>query len=160
MTQFVGAALPVTRLEYNDFRLVSLGDQPERENAVLTPNGVFSYATPFWPGSRFIGDCSADVGVFDVANEHWYWDTTSGQNSRLGYKGITRDQYNSPLLGATVKLFRTSDDTKVTPDIVSDTGDGSYVISTPYYEAHWLKVEKAGSPNVQGVSVNNIFPNV
>jgi hypothetical protein len=86
--------------------------------------------------------------------------STAGVNSRLGYMGVTRDVNNSPLGGATVKLFLTADDSKVTPDIVSDSLSGEYVISTPYYAPHWIKVKKAGTPDVQGVSVDTIYPNV
>lgn len=121
-----------------------------------------------WTGEGFMTGWWPGGGRLDASGGEWHqgiWyntitEKTGGCNSRLGYQGITRDVNNSPLPGATVKIFRTSTDEKVSPDITSDALSAEYVISTPYYEAHWLKVEKTGSPPVQGVSVNTIFPNV
>lgn len=160
MTRRIGAAQPTQRIAADDTSTWSnwwrLGTELNTKDAL----GIFTYVTEWWPvRGGHLGDLGVDVGQRDMT---WYEmdDVTKGMNSRLGYMGITRDVYNSPLPGATVKIFRTSTDEKVSPDIVSDAGSGEYVISTPYYEAHWLKVEKAGSPSVQGVSVNTIFPNV
>lgn len=158
MSQLLGHALPEFRLAANNQSLVGQPWRQECDHDVAADRPK-SFATPWWPGSGFLGDLAADIAVL----KSWFFEPpeiTSGANSRLGYQGVTRDANNSPLGGATVKCFRTADDSKVTPDIVSDPLSGEFVISTPYYEAHWLKIEKAGTPHVQGVSVNNIFPNV
>ena len=164
MSQFIGNTGNNAVLSSNNIRLYPLKGlgAPMLGAGVspgIGPKKARSYHSPWWPRSAFMGDMAVDIGPNKVKG--WLiLQSTKGMNSRLGYMGVTRDVNNSPLLSATVKLFRTSTDEKVSTDIVSDALSGEYVISTPYYEAHWLKVEKNGSPNVQGVSVNNIFPNV
>lgn len=156
MSQFIGNALPLFLLKANDQDLVAKRYRQDHDHAANFPA---SFVTPWWPGHNFLGDLAADVAMLQA----WFFEQpeiTSGANARLGYQGTTRDANNSPLGGATVKLFRTADDTKVTPDIQSDPLSGEFVISTPYYEPHWMKIEKVGSPTVQGVSVSNIYPNV
>ena len=169
MTQFIGGAMPQFRAMANDNSLRRLGVRAVSGRAVsgravsgrAVSGRARSYATPWWPGSGFMGDAATDYGP--QSSDFFSWGAlfaTAGVNSRLGYMGVTRDVNNSPLLGATVKLFLTADDSKVTPDITSDLNTGEYVISTPYYAPHWIKVKKAGSPDVQGVSVDTIYPNV
>lgn len=158
MSQFVGGSLPQFILARNERRAV--GRIGEGEGEGVDCCGVQDFVTGWWPGGGgLLGDYGVDVALLE---SQWWGrpDVTNGADSRLGYQGITRDVNNSPLLGATVKIFRTSDDAKMSPDIVSDTGTGEYIISTTDYAPHWLKVEKAGSPPVQGVSVNTIYPNV
>ena len=160
MTQFIGGAIPTQWTLANDNVLRRIGLRVEFGQGKGKGKGKGSFRSPWWPGGGgFVGDQGADISIGYAPN----WDvpaSTRGRNSRFGYSGITRDVFNSPLPGMTVKLFLTADDSKVTPDILSDATTGEYTISTPFYAAHWIKIEKAGSPNVQGVSVSNIFPNV
>jgi hypothetical protein len=163
VSQLIGNAQPNFRAQANDNSLRRLGVRNVSGRNVSGRNvsGRKSYATAWWPGSGFMGDAATDMGA--QSPDFFSWGSifsTAGVNSRLGYMGVTRDVNNSPLGGATVKLFLTADDSKVTPDIVSDSLSGEYVISTPYYAPHWIKVKKAGTPDVQGVSVDTIYPNV
>lgn len=159
MTQFIGNANPQFRAQANDNSLRRLGVRAVSGRAVS--GRARNYATPWWPGSGFMGDQSTDYGSQSADFVSWgAIFSTSGVNSRLGYMGVTRDVNGSPLPSATVKLFLTADDSKVTPDVTSDALSGEYVISTPYYAPHWIKVKKAGTPDVQGVSVDTIYPNV
>lgn len=163
MSQFIGNTNNNSLLREDDGRL-----RKDDIGQILRGSGVWpgtgprrvrSFHSPWWPRSCILGESDIDTGGDQHVKGWMLLQSTKGAQARLGYQGVTRDVYNSPLGGCTVKLFRTSDDTKVTPDIVS-APDGAYVISTATYETHWIKIEKTGSPPVQGVSVSNIFPNV
>jgi hypothetical protein len=163
VTQLIGNALPQFLLRSNDNILLRIGLGQAfgkgKGKGKGKGNGNGNFRTPWWPRSGFVGDQAVDIGPQFIGS----WDvpaSTKGKISRFGFQGVTRDAYNSPLPGMTVKLFLTADDTKVTADILSDPNTGEYTITTPYYAPHWIKVDKTGSPNVQGVSVNNIYPNV
>jgi hypothetical protein len=114
------------------------------------------YRSAFWPRrGGFVGDVSADIGVMDSG-----WtelpEITGGSRSRFGVIGVTRDRYNSPLGGVTLKLYRTQTDEMV-DTIVSDPF-GNYLLTTPYYpDAHYIVAYKAGSPDVQGTTVNTLI---
>lgn len=155
MSQFIGNAQPQFRLEANNLELLGVPWQPERESAsAARPQ---SFATPWWPNrNQLVGDMGLDVGLLEA--EYYEPEITKGMNSRFGYQGVTRDVNNSPLGGCTVKCFRTADDAKTTPDVVSGA-DGSFIISTPYYEPHWLRMSKSGSPDVQCTTVSTSYPN-
>jgi hypothetical protein len=125
------------------------------ENDYVQCDPIFSYANGFWPRSGFAGDISVDLSTLESV---WFEqpDMTSGANSRVGFQGVTRDVYNSPLGGVTCKLFRTSDDAKI-DQIVSDPS-GNYLLSSPYYpDAHFIVTYKTGSTDVFGSSVNTLI---
>lgn len=157
MSQFLGNALPVQIIAQNVDMLQVTMLQAEALEAPRVPHDA-DYSSPWWPGAGFCGEQGLDVALMD---SHYYeWpEKTSGTASRVGYQGVTRDVNNSPLGGVTVKLFRTATDEKVTPDIVSDVNTGEFIISTPYYEPHYLVMRKTGSPDVGGVSVSTTYPN-
>ena len=155
MSQFIGASLPQFILSENDIRIVGSPWQPERERA--RASDPQNYTTPWWPGSGFVGDYATDISVL----KSWWFEQpeiTRGTNSRFGYQGVTRDVNNSPLGSCTVKCFLTSDDTKVSTDVISDPY-GNFVISTPYYAPHWLRMSKSGSPYLQCTTVETAYPN-
>lgn len=155
MSQLIGNAQPQFVLLANELALLGVPWQPERERARASQPQ--SYTTPFWPGrTGFYGDLAADVGLLE--GEYYEPEITKGMNSRFGYQGVSRDVNNSPLGGCTIKLFLSADDSKVTPDIVSEP-DGGFVISTPNYAPHWLRMSKSGSPEVQCSTVSTIYPN-
>ena len=117
-----------------------------------------TFASPWWPGSGFIGDRGADVAVIDSTMK-WFEqpEITKGMNSRFGIAGTTRDQYGSAIVSCTVKLFRTSDDSLVS-QIVSDATTGAYLLSTQYYpDTHYVVAYKAGSPDIAGATVNTLI---
>jgi hypothetical protein len=155
MSQLIGASQPQFILRENEIGIVGSPWQPERESA--RASDPQNYTTPWWPRSGFLGDYAADISVL----KPWYFEQPEiarGTNSRFGYQGVSRDVNNSPLGGCTIKLFLTADDTKVTPDIVSGA-DGTFVISTPNYAPHWLRMSKAGSPDLQCTTVSTSYPN-
>lgn len=155
MSQFIGNARPTIRLEANELALLGVPWQPERERA--RASNPQSFATPWWPNrSAFVGDLAVDISMMEAV--FYLPEITKGMNSRFGYQGTTRDVNNSPLGGCTVKLFLTSDDSKVTPDITSEP-DGAFIISTPNYAPHYIVTRKSGSPEVAGVTVSTNYPN-
>lgn len=115
-----------------------------------------SWRTPWWPcGSSLVGE----TGVSDALTSDigWFVEWISGGcNGRLGFNGITRDQYGSPLGGCTVRLFRTS--TNELQAIVTSDANGAFLATSPYNDAHFMTVHKAGSPDVAGASIDTIIP--
>lgn len=114
------------------------------------------YVSPFWPrGGALLGD-SGDVGYLD--NVEWgprY--LYGGSSSFLGFPGVTRDAYGSPLGGVTVMLFQTSNRQYVT-EVVSDAA-GNFLVPVAFAAtACFLVYYKAGSPDVFGTSLNNLTP--
>jgi hypothetical protein len=157
MTQFVGNALPQFRLERNDDRLEPQFWQTEQLNRPRI-GAQADFATPWWPRSGFVGDLAVDISVL-IPSYFERPEVTRGTNSRFGYQGVTRDVNNSPLGNCTVKLFRTSTDEKVATDVTSDPTTGEFIISTPYYEPHYIVTRKTAVPDVGGVSVSTSYPN-
>lgn len=139
----------------NDIRIA--GKDTQDDTRELRFDHLSGYASAFWPRSGFEG---SEVNDGFLLTAQWWGEpeVSSGAISRFGYRGVTRDANNSPLGGVTVKCFRTADDMKTADDVVSDV-DGNFVISTPFYEAHYLVMRKTGSPEVSGVTVSSQFPN-
>lgn len=119
------------------------------------------FTSPWWPGN----------GGLDASGGEWLepvWfeepEKNSGAVAALGIVGISRDAYGSVLGGVTVKLFKTANgsypntkDTKVY-ETVSDAVTGFYSLYTPYYpDTHYIVSYKAGTPDVQGVTVNTLI---
>lgn len=118
--------------------------------------GNADFRSPWWPRSTLLGDDVVDVGMLEA---DWFEppETTRGMNTRFGFVGVTRDVYGSILGGCVVKAFRTTTDEK-TDQQVSDVTTGAFLVSTPYYpDAHYLVSYKAGSPDVQGSTVNTLI---
>lgn len=116
------------------------------------------FASPWWPGSGFVGDLGLDVSMLDDG-QHWFEpiEQTKGRQQRFGVIGVTRDEYGSVLPGVTVMLFRTSDRLFV-DQIVSDVNNGTYLLSTPYYpDAHFVVMYKTGSPDKFGTTPNTLI---
>lgn len=162
MSGIIGAALTTTILVLPDKRLLAdewVGldiAQPPIMVAMTRDNsdcyGIADFRTPWWPApSGMIGD----GGVGDVLDSVCYqlpW-TISGANGRLGFNGIARDAFNSPLPFATIRLFRTSSG-ELTAQVTAD-GNGAYIATTPYNDAHFLTIHAAG---VGGSSVDTLIP--
>lgn len=157
MSNFIGAALPQTILRRNELRLF-----PNNGTALLLYEewidvfGVTTFRTPWWPGNRgFFGDQGADMScLYPVQWSQPY--LTQGSFGRFGVRGVTRDAYGSRLGGVTVKLFRTLDDSLQDSE-VSDP-EGNYLVTTPYTDAHYLYIYKAGPPEMYGGSANTLIP--
>ena len=107
------------------------------------------YEPLFWPWSRLLGlegpAGSTSYGTFRaVGGSRTWW--------RIA--GVARDAYNSPIIGATVKLFRTADDTR--QDQATADGNGGYTLYTGYTDGHYVVGFASGAPMVQGATVNTL----
>lgn len=79
-----------------------------------------------------------------------------GVSSRVGFPGVTRDQYGAPLAGATVILHRTSTRELVYENVSNSNGE--FLAQSVYAgEAHYLVFHKAGAVNVFGATDNNLI---
>lgn len=150
MTGFFNSAAEVYNRRAHDQRLVA---RPYRRD---DDNDDTGYITPWWPrGQGLIGDYATDVGLLNAVS-YGFPETTRGTSSRYGFVGVTRDAYGSPLAGVTVKCFKTSDDSLLS-QVVSDE-NGAFTVTTPYYpDTHYLVCYKAGSPDVEGTTVNTLI---
>lgn len=168
MSAFVGAAMPVTILSGanrshtdpydSDWLIVQPPPiaAPRVRLGALEPD-IVSWRTPWWPtGGALLGD----TGLSDVASEDigWFveWANRGGCNGRLGFNGVTRDQYGSPLGGCTVRLFRTSTD-ELVAKVTSDS-NGAFLATSPYSDGHYMTVHQAGPPAVAGATIDTIIP--
>lgn len=114
-----------------------------------------SFETEWWPkGGGLVGDLGPDVGLLEAA---WWgeYDPAAGAASRYGFVGVTRDVNGTPVGTCVVKLFRTSDD--VLLDTTTSDSDGNFLLNTAYYpDAHYIYSHKSGSPDIDGVTPNNL----
>jgi hypothetical protein len=149
---FLGASQAVGRIEKSDERHASMN---RLEIGSLTHRDG-SMRTEWWPrGNYLLGSQGTDYGLMDSV----WWDQpeiVGGTTSRYGITGVTRDAYGSPVGGVTVKLFLTSDDTRV-DQAVSDPV-GTFLVSSPYLTGHYLVAYKTGTPDVEGTTVNTLVP--
>ena len=120
----------------------------------------FGFVNPWWPyAGNLLGDVFSGGGEGQIFNYAPWWQepwVRSGCNGRLGFVGYTRDQYGSTVGFCTVRCFNTATNELVST-VVSD-GNGFYIATTPYADAHYLVVHKAGSPEIAGASVSTLTP--
>lgn len=121
----------------------------------ILPYELGDFASPFWPrGGGLVGD----PGASNLDTVEWgprY--LAGGATAFLGFPGVTRDAYGSPLGGVTVMLFQTSTRAYVT-EVVSDAA-GNFIVPVVFSDtACFLVYYKAGSPDVFGTSLNNLTP--
>lgn len=125
----------------------------DREAALGAPG----YATPWWPrGGTLMGGWDGVGENQLLARNPWWGDpwVISGCNGRLGFVGVSRDQYGSPLGGCTVRCFVASTDELVAR--VTSDANGNFIATTPYgATAHYLVVHSADG-TVAGASVANL----
>ena len=155
MSQLIGNALPQFVLMEKDNRnhmklFLTV--------AVLDGERADSYVSAYWPGTGFIGDRPADVSVIDAISRWWeYPEITKGKASRFVIVGVVRDQYNSLIGGAVVKLFRTADDS-LQDSTLSHPVRGEYYLTTPFYpDTHYIVAYKTGAPDTAGATVNTLI---
>jgi hypothetical protein len=113
------------------------------------------YQNGFWPRrGGFMGDYAADVGLIEGS----WWGTfypAGGISSRVGFVGVTRDQYGTPTGSCVVQLFRTSDDLFIM-EVTSDSS-GNFLLQSWYTpDQHYIVAYKAGSPDIFGTTVNTL----
>jgi hypothetical protein len=118
------------------------------------------FMSPWWPGN---------VG-FDASGNDWLravWqeqpEKYSGAVSKMAFVGVTRDAYGTALGDCTVKLYKTADGAypgtkdRLLYEAVSDAS-GNFAVYTPYYpDTHYMVSYKAGSPDVEGTTVNTLI---
>jgi hypothetical protein len=160
MSGLLGAAMPTLTIRAKEmmlhptYRMQNARPQKtERSCALHMPCG---YRNDFWPGNRgFVGAQGADVGVQDATWARRMERTGHGMASRVGFPGITRDQFGAPLGECTVILHRTSTREYVYSG-VSDTS-GAFLAQSVYAgEGHYIVFHKAGAINVYGATDNNL----
>lgn len=161
MSGFIGAAMPDAlimgkdrRLDLANRRRASQSRVAERSCLLHMPCG---YGNDFWPGNRgFIGDRATDVGLQDNTWGRRMERVGHGVASRVGFPGVTRDQYGAPLADCTVILHRTAT-REFVYEGVSD-GAGQFLAQSVYAgENHYLVFHKAGAVNVFGATDNNLI---
>lgn len=120
-------------------------------------NGILTFQNAWWPGSgRLLGASGAEYGPEPFSVWWTLPNLTSGATARYGIAGVTRDPYGTRLGSVTVKMFRTLDDSL--QDSVTSDVEGNYTVSSPYTDAHYLYIYKAGPPEMFGGSANTLLP--
>lgn len=157
MSGFIGAAQPQFMLRAKDARMVPIDSRARARVTSRHEPANEGYYTDFWPGNRgFIGDGGADVSMLQGPGGRKTVRIAAGVASRVGFPGVTRDQYGAPLASATVVLHRTST-REFVHELVSDTS-GNFLMQSVYAgEAHYMYFHKPGALNVYGGSDNNLI---
>ena len=169
MSGFIGAALPTNgllvvddrrcldeALAGVDFATPMLVPLNVRDADTLYEPGSGAYISPWWPTpGGLLGSGALDAAA--PANRGWgtYY-PVSGANGRLAISGYTRDAAGGILPFCTVKLFRSAND--VLQTTVTSDGNGYYVATTSYADAHYLVVYRVGPPDIAGTTVNTLMP--
>ena len=118
------------------------------------------FHTPWWPRT-----------TVTTSGQEWLepswtdWpEITRGHTSRMTFSGVTRDAYGSPLGGCTVKLFKTAAGTfpgqadTLVDTTISDPTTGAFLLYSIYYpDTHYIVSYKAGTPDVEGTTVNTLI---
>lgn len=124
-------------------------------NAIIEASG---FVSPWWPahgmligGRGFDGD-----NLLEINAKHSDMWRSFGSNGRLGFVGVTRDQYGSAIGNCRVRCFRAATD-ELMSSVLSDA-NGNYIATTPYYEGHYLTVHKSGTPDICGATPETLFP--
>lgn len=166
MSQFLGTTSGTNGLGIqcaaNDIRLVAgwYDNDAFKEVAEDEPWALDGFRSPWWPRGMQL-DASGD----EMREAIWCDrpELNSGAVAAMGITGYTRDAYGSIVTSATVKLFNTSTVGNVAKDTMlseatSDPTTGFYQLYTPFYSetTHYIVCFKSGTPNIQGVTVNNL----
>lgn len=159
MSGLIGAALPQFILARKDNRL-HREEQPVEDERTRTliryQSGYDGWFSAFWPGNRgFLGASGSDVALMHSVWHNLLHRVALGAASRVGFVGITRDQYGAPVGSCVVQLFRTSDDLL----IMENTSDssGNFLLQSWYSpDTHYIVAYKAGSPDIFGTTVNTL----
>lgn len=152
MSQLVGGAQPQFRLERDNDSIQSVG----WVTVSIHRHPWQGYGSEFWPARNgFIGDQGIDIGLLDATDQWGEFEIVGGESSRVGFVGVTRDEYGSPLGSCVVQLFRTADDLFIM-EITSDA-NGNFLLQSWYTpDAHYIVAYKAGSPDVFGTTLNTL----
>jgi hypothetical protein len=162
MSGFVGNTGALTVLQMKDRRIVPnyqiirrMRDRiSERHSATQYPGG---YSSDYWPGNNgFAGNSGTDYGVQTPIWSRQVSRLSHGVASRVGFPGVTRDQYGAPLAACTVILHRTATREFVYEGVSG--ADGAFLAQSVYAgENHYIVFHKAGAINVYGATDNNLI---
>ena len=160
MSYFIGNAMPRFHLERRNDNYAPFDprrrDQPRRRRPQRGAPG-FGHMQVHWPLNTpsLLGDYGTDVGVFDSRWSPRYYRIGLGAGSRVGFVGVTRDQYGAPLGSCVVQLFRTADDLFIM-EVTSDS-NGNFLLQSWYTpDTHYIVAYKAGSTDVFGTTLNTL----
>lgn len=117
-----------------------------------------------WPGGQMLsGDPAVPMGALGSCQEsggEWFESPMIGYGTRTTkfILGVCRDSSGAPVAGATVRGYRTSDGAFVGQ--VTSNDDGTYAVPTnnPASAQHFTTADKAGSPEIAGISINTLTP--
>jgi hypothetical protein len=162
MSGFIGGALYANIIARKDRRLTpnfqvvrkQRDREVERNAATERPGG---YMNDYWPGNRaFLGDSATAVAIQRGNRSRVISRIGKGAASRVGFPGITRDQYGAPLGACTVILHRTATRELVYEGVSG--ADGAFLAQSVYAgENHYIVFHKAGAVNVFGATDNNLI---
>lgn len=160
MSQFIGAALPRFELRPKDERLhpaFKATQDARRRGGSRHVGGNEGFYSGFWPGNRgFIGDLGVDVSMLQGPRARRIERVAAGMASRVGFPGVTRDQYGAPLASCTVILHRTAT-REFVHELVSDA-TGAFLMQSVYAgEGHYIVFHKSGAVSVYGATDNNLI---
>lgn len=156
MSNLIGAAQPIAILQMKDRRIIPnfqvihmQRDRIKDRHAATDRYGGFT--SDFWPGNHGMGENAPTEATWSRVLSR----LGHGEASRVGFPGVTRDQYGTPLAACTVILHRTS-----TRELVYDgvsNADGAFLAQSVYAgENHYIVFHKAGAVNVYGATDNNL----
>lgn len=159
MSVFIGntiAANGMRVLMPDDTRLNRMDFQPLQEMADIWAIAIAPFTTDWWPGAAGITvDFAVSAGILSAVKWGEY-DQAAGASSRYGFKGKSRDQYGSAVGICNMTLFKTSDDSVM--DRTTSDPNGDFLLNTPFYpDTHQIRLHKAGSPDIDGVTVNTLI---
>lgn len=159
MSQLLHDANPMRIIQLKDERLHNVFQSAKDTRRKVRKRhdvGYEGFYSEFWPGNRgFVGDLGLDVAVLQGVWGRRLKRFGHGEASRVGFVGVTRNQYGAPLGGVTCVLHKTSDRSFV-HEIVSDA-NGNFLLQSWYSpDTHYIVFHKAGSPNVYGSTDNNL----
>lgn len=164
MSALVGAALPNALLYSPSAIPHGTQDHPWIDSGnefQLLPFWGFDlhdgFRSDWWPRMAITacaGGMDDVLGSLAWDNQPW---VVSGANGRLGFVGYSRNQYGSPLLGATVRLFRKST-SELVAQVVSDVNTGFYIVTTPYLEEHFITCHFSTPVPGGGATADNLIP--
>lgn len=161
MSHLIGAAQPRFHIEARDDRYAP--HDPRRRGLLRTRSPAraspgYGHANPFWPSQAraFYGDYGVDTsGILGSGWSPRYYRRAQGAASRVGFVGVTRDQYGAPTGGCVVQLFLTATDAFIM-EVTSDAS-GNFLLQSWYSpDAHYIVAYKAGSPDIFGTTVNTL----
>ena len=111
------------------------------------------YRGGWWPGG---GGLDATGGEWCAAIWSDRPNYTRGSSGRLGFTGTIRTAYGTAVAGAVVKLYRTVDDSVQSQ--TTSGADGTYTLSTPYSDAHYIVGYKDDVIDLAGATPTTLIP--